>query len=300
MLYAAGIDVGGTNIKYGLVDEEGNVLLEGLTATGGAMAVENVQVVTAMLMTAAASRGMRIGGVGVGVPAIIEEGILTGCGENLPVMDGVALGALLQEQVDVPVLVENDAGLMGLAELRYGAAKGLTDVVFLTVGTGVGGALVIRGDLYGGHRNRGAELGHIRVASPGRPCGCGASGCLEAHASVKALIRDFVEMGGATHADGLYIFSRFLTGDVLSGEVMRRHFGYLGSGIASLINIFSPQKVVIGGGIAEAGEEYIAPIRTEALKLAMKETSAHTKIEGALLGNKAGFMGAAASVLFKG
>lgn len=81
---------------------------------------------------------------------------------------------------------------------------------------------------------------------------------------------------------------------------MRRHFGYLGSGIASLINIFSPQKVVIGGGIAEAGEEYIAPIRTEALKLAMKETSAHTKIEGALLGNKAGFMGAAASVLFKG
>ena len=122
MLYAAGIDVGGTNIKYGLVDEEGNVLLEGLTATGGAMAVENVQAVVKVLLDAAADKDIGIEGIGVGVPAIIEEGILTGCGENLPVMEGVALGALLQEQVDVPVLVENDAGLMGLAVFRYGAA----------------------------------------------------------------------------------------------------------------------------------------------------------------------------------
>ena len=297
MLYAAGIDVGGTNIKYGLVDEGGQVLFEGLRATDGIMAVENVGAVVTALKQAAMERGIVIGGIGIGVPAIMEDGVVTGCGENLPVMEGLALGALVQEQAGLPVVVENDAGLMGLAELRYGAAAGLTDVVFLTVGTGIGGALVVRGMLYSGYRNRGAELGHIRVASPGRPCGCGASGCLEAHASVKALIREYVEMGGEAHADGLFIFSRFREGDVLGKEVMQRHFGYLGSGIASLINIFSPQKVVIGGGITEAGEDYIAPIRGEALRLAMKETSAHTMIEGALLRNKAGFLGAAARAL---
>jgi len=300
MLYAAGIDVGGTNIKYGLVDEEGHILFEGLVATGGMMALENVRAVVEELKQAAVSAGVRIGGVGIGVPAIMEDGIVTGCGENLPAMEGLALGALLQEQTGMPVIVGNDASLMGLAELRYGAAKGLSDVVFLTIGTGIGGALVVKGALYSGYRNRGAELGHIRVASPGRTCGCGATGCLEAHASVKALIREYVEMGGAAHADGAFLFSQFQSGEALGREVMQRHFVYLGSGISSLINIFSPQKVVIGGGITEAGEGYIGPIRAEALRQAMKETSAHTVIEGALLGNKAGFLGAAASVLDAG
>lgn len=293
---AIGIDLGGTNIKYGIADAEGMVLYEGVRPTGGELVLDNLRSVIKELLQVAASREVSVGGIGIGVPAIMDGEVVTGCGENLPAIEGLALASLLQQYAQLPVMIENDAALMGLAEVRFGAAKGLTDVVFLTIGTGVGGALVLNGQLYGGYRNRGAELGHIRVASPGRPCGCGASGCLEAHASVKALVRDYLEAGGAEGADGRMLFSRFLAGDDAAVAAMNRHFEYLGSGIASLINIFSPQKVVIGGGVAEAGEEYIRPIRQQALRIAMKETSAHTLIERAMLGNKAGFLGGVARV----
>jgi len=294
MSYAIGIDIGGTNIKYGIADADGGIVYEGLKATGRPL--ENLKKVIAACRQEALLRRLVIEGIGIGVPAILDGEIVTGCGENLPEIEGLALGVLLQQYAQLPVVVENDANLMGLAEQRFGAARGMIDVVFLTVGTGIGGALVLNGRLYGGHHNRGAELGHIRVDHPGLPCGCGASGCLEAHASVKALIRDYEEKGGEKGVDGRYVFARYLEGDGPAVKAMTRHFDYLGSGIASLINIFSPQKVVIGGGITEAGEDYIHPIRQRALSLAMKETAAHTLIEGALLGNKAGFLGAVARV----
>jgi len=296
MIQAIGIDIGGTNIKYGIAGADGSIVYEGLKDTGRPYVLQRLQEVIAECKAVAVSQGVAIEGIGIGVPAILDGELVTGCGENLPEIEGLALGPLLQSYAQLPVVPENDASLMGLAEQRFGAARGMIDVVFLTVGTGIGGALVLNGRLYGGHRNRGGELGHIRVASPGLPCGCGASGCLEAHASVKALIRDYLEAGGEKGADGRHILLRYLAGDEAAATAMHRHFEYLGSGIASLINIFSPQKVVIGGGIAEAGEDYIAPVRSAALRLAMKETSSHTFIEGAQLGNKAGFLGAVARV----
>jgi glucokinase len=300
MRYAIGLDIGGTNIKYGIVGEKGQVLYEDLRSTTAMPVPDNLKAVITELLIVASSQGLSISGIGVGVPAIIDQGIVTACGGNLPELEGMELGTMLQAYVQVPVVMDNDAQLMGLAELRFGAAKGLTDVVFLTIGTGIGGALVLNGALYSGHGNRGGELGHIRVASPGQPCDCGASGCLEAQASVKALIREYVSAGGEIAADGKLIFSHYAAGDQIAVTVMNRHFTYLGSGVASLINIFSPQKVVIGGGITEAGEDYIRPIRQHALALAMKETAAHTLIEGAMLGNKAGFLGAAAKVFGAG
>jgi glucokinase len=294
MSYAIGIDLGGTNIKYGIVDAGGNILHEGVRATGRVL--DELKAIITGLGEAAASKGLSIDGIGIGVPALMDGEVVTGCGANLPGIEGLALGSMLQEYAGLPVVIGNDASFMGLAELRFGAAKGLTDVVFLTVGTGIGGALVVNGVLYSGYRGRGGELGHIRVASPGLPCGCGASGCLEAHASVKALVRDYVEAGGNGGSDGRLIFSRYLAGEDAAVAAMNLHFEYLGSGIASLINIFSPQKVIIGGGIAEAGGDYIGPVRQQALRLAMKETAAQTLIEPALLGNKAGFLGAAARV----
>jgi glucokinase len=294
MSYAIGIDLGGTNIKYGIVDAGGNILHEGVRATGRVL--DELKAIITGLGEAAASKGLSIEGIGIGVPALMDGEVVTGCGANLPGIEGLALGSMLQEYAGQPVVIGNDASFMGLAELRFGAAKGLTDVVFLTVGTGIGGALVVNGALYSGYRGRGGELGHIRVASPGLPCGCGASGCLEAHASVKALVRDYAEAGGNGGSDGRLIFSRYLAGEDAAVAAMNLHFEYLGSGIASLINIFSPQKVIIGGGIAEAGGDYIGPVRQQALRLAMKETAAQTLIEPALLGNKAGFLGAAARV----
>jgi len=294
MSYAIGIDLGGTTIKYGIVDAGGEILHEGLRATGRVLA--ELKAVITELGEVARTKGLSVEGIGIGVPALMDGEVVTGCGANLPEIEGLALGSVLQQYARLPVVIDNDASLMGLAELHFGAAKGLTDVVFLTVGTGIGGALVVNGGLYSGYRGRGGELGHIRVASPGLPCGCGASGCLEAHASVKALIRDYTDAGGNAGSDGRLIFARYLVGEAAAVTAMNLHFESLGSGIASLINIFSPQKVIIGGGIAEAGEDYIDPIRRRALYLAMKETAAHTLIEPALLGNKAGFLGAAARV----
>ena len=201
--------------------------------------------------------------------------------------------------------VENDANLLGLAEVRYGEGKNREDVVFLTIGTGVGGAMIVDGRLYGGHRNRGAELGHIIVEQNGEKCPCGAKGCLEAHASVLALIRDYKKnlpkriFNNSKNIDGKYIVKKYLEKDPFAIKAMNKHFDYLASGIASYINIFSPQEVIIGGGLSDSGEFYIEKLKQKALKLAMKETSVFTEIKHASLGNKAGFMGASALVFDK-
>ncbi|HMI64195.1 MAG TPA: ROK family protein, partial [Puia sp.] len=244
-------------------------------------------------------------GIGIGVPAIIDEGLVTACTANLPEMEGMPLGSRLATQSGMRVSVGNDANLMGLAEWKFGAARNCTDAIFLTIGTGIGGAMLVNGKLYAGYRNRGAELGHIIVETDGRSCGCGGKGCLEAYASIKALIEDYksnlpeqekdrLEM--ETVITGSLIISRYLESQPAAVLAMRHHFDYLTAGIAGLINIFSPQKLIIGGGISDAGDFYIQQIREQAMNRAMKETSLNTIVELAQLGNKAGFLGAAALV----
>jgi glucokinase len=299
MPYAIGIDLGGTNIKYGLADHLGNILYESIRPTymPDLTVYDNIAGIINGLKAFAVANGLTPAGIGIGVPALIDNGKLTGCFTNLPELEGMALGILLEQQSGIPVSVGNDANLMGLAEWKFGAARGATDAIFLTIGTGIGGAIVANGELYTGYRNRGAELGHIIVEAHGNPCGCGGSGCLEAHASVKALISDYNTLAGQT-ADitGNTIVSQFLNNQQPAVQAMNRHFDYLGVGIAGLINIFSPQLIIIGGGISESGDFYINAIRDRAMKRAMKETSINTTIEAAQLGNKAGFLGAAAQV----
>ena len=334
MSCAIGIDLGGTYIKYGLVDQVGTILYESIRPTylpggppgdrspGDTPAVyDNIINALIELREFAVAKDLSPEGIGIGVPGIVDAGLVTGCATNLPDLEGMALGSRVEKQLGMPVCVENDANLMGLAEWKFGAARNLTDVIFLTIGTGIGGAMIVNGKLYAGYRNRGAELGHIIVALNGLPCGCGGRGCLEAHASVKALIEDYKgcldeyqKTGGdkagegkkegdkteeatpETEITGSLIISRYLDDQPAAVIALNRHFDYLGAGIAGLINIFSPQKLIIGGGISEAGDLYIGPIRQRAMERAMKETSLYTSIEGAQLGNKAGFMGAAALV----
>jgi glucokinase len=250
------------------------------------------------LLEIAAAKQLVIEGIGLGVPGILDGHRVIGCTGNLPELEGVSPAPMLAASFGRKIVVENDANLMGLAEARWGAARGSEDVVFLTIGTGIGGALILDGKLYGGYRKRGAELGHIHVAGGNRPCTCGALGCLEAQASVQALVEEY--KGLLPHAgdavDGKQIVLRYLEGQPAAVTAMNRHFNYLASGVASLINIFAPQKLIIGGGISEAGDFYVNKIREMALLLAMKETSEYTVIESAGLGNKAGFLGAAALV----
>jgi len=335
MSYAIGIDLGGTQIKYGLVDDRGGIVAASMCATGSqrdgrsSRVMVNLNTAVAEMLDVARVKGCVVEGIGVGAPGIIDGDLVLACGGNLPEMEGVALGPKMAETFGMRVVVNNDANCMGLAEARWGTAQAVGDVVFLTVGTGVGGALILDGRLYGGYRNRGTELGHIHVAGGERPCTCGAVGCLEAQASVTALVEDYkhladrgsmqdegmaADMGGGKSAgagltgdeslsmsgrnaiDGKEIVRRYLAGESAAVRALQLHFDYLASGVASLINIFAPQKLIIGGGISESGDFYISEIRERAMKLAMKETSEYTVIEAARLGNNAGFLGAAALV----
>jgi glucokinase len=306
MSSAIGIDLGGTFIKYGLVDETGAILYESIRPTylpGAQTGVfDNLLEIITELREQALLKKLQPEGIGIGAPGIIDDGIVIGCAANLPDLEGMALGSGIEQQVGIPVWVENDATLMGLAEWKFGAARNLTDVLFLTIGTGIGGAIVADGKLYSGYRHRGGELGHIIVDLNGLPCGCGGKGCLEAHASVKALIDDYKALssrqapGGGKEITGNLIISAYLEQQPAAIMAMNRHFDYLAAGITGLINIFAPRKLIIGGGISEAGDFYVGEIRQRVMKRVMKETSLYTDIERAQLGNKAGFMGAAALV----
>jgi len=306
MRYAIGIDLGGTNIKYALVAEDGKILFESITPTQAEQSrdvvINNLEYCCQQLLEIANEKDLEISGIGIGTPGIIDNGLVLGGAENLPEWESLPLGGILNRRLNQDVYVDNDANMMGLAEVRYGEADDVDDAVFLTIGTGVGGAMVLNGKLYGGHRNRGAELGHIIVNPNGELCDCGAKGCLEAHASVTALIRDYKKMlrGGkktiSDTIDGMYIVQQYKKNEAEAIEALNMHFDYLAMGVASYINVFSPQKVIIGGGISEAGAFYIEEVQKRALKMAMNETSVFSRIVKAHLGNKAGFIGAAALV----
>ena len=305
---AIGIDLGGTNIKYALISKKGDVFYESICPTcaenGRNAVIESIRFCISELVGIARTLHKNIIGAGIGTPGIIDNGLVLGGAENLPEWESLPLAGILSRGLDFSIFVDNDANLMCLGEVRFGEKENLEDVIFFTIGTGVGGAMILNGNLYGGHRNRGAELGHVIVNPKGAVCSCGNRGCLEAQASVTALIRDYKKLCGTKKIsnikiDGKYIVDKYLKNEKEAIAAMNIHFDYLAIGIASFINVFSPQMIVIGGGIAEAGEFYINEIKKRALKIAMKETSIFTKITKAKLGNQAGFFGAAALVFDK-
>lgn len=305
MKHAVALDIGGTNIKYALVAENGEIIYES-SKPAKSIDVEpdlitHLKAIVGEVLNSASSANIDICGIGIGVPSVIDDGVVL-FANNLPELDNKNLRDIIQEHFHIPVFVDNDANLMGLGEVRFGYAHNISDAVFLTIGTGIGGALILNGKLYGGYHNRGTELGHIVVNCNGKACSCGARGCLEAHASVNVLIEEYKSLlhrdkqYDDTTIDGKYIVYQYLKGERIAATVMENHFHYLAVGIISFINVFAPQKVIIGGGISESGDFYIMKIRNIVEQQVMKETSCYTTIERASLGNKAGFLGAAALV----
>jgi len=304
MRYAVGIDLGGTFVKFALVSENGDILFDDKLSIGGKALrddiLNTVSKAIGLVVQKAGELNVKLVGIGFGSPGIVDGGIVHGGADNLNGWEKINISERYSQEFGLPVLVDNDANVMGLGEAVYGAAKGCTDVIFLTVGTGIGGAIVMNGQLYGGYKNRGTEMGHVTIDHKGIACNCGGRGCLEAYASTNALIGQYAKRSGKNESEinGHYIVEKFQAGEAAAVECMEEHTDYLGHAIAGFINTFSPQKVIIGGGISEAGQFYIDMIKKSAFSYVMPDCSRFTDVVGATLGNSAGCLGAA-SLIFK-
>lgn len=302
--YAVGIDLGGTFIKFALVSDSGEVIFTSKLAIGSSSTrddiLETIRKAIDMSMEVASHKSLPVSGIGIGSPGVCCDGVVVGGADNLNGWVDVHLSEMFSSKFNLPVLIDNDANVMGLGEAVFGAAQNCTDVIFLTVGTGIGGAIVADGKLYGGYKNRGTEMGHVTIDHKGIACNCGGRGCLEAYASTGALLRQYAEATGKNESelDGFYLVQQFKEGEEAAVKCMEDHTDYLGHGIAGFINTFAPQKVVIGGGISEAGQFYIDMIKKSAMSYAMPDCAANTDVVAATLGNMAGCLGAA-SLIFR-
>jgi glucokinase len=311
--YTVGMDLGGTKILAAVVDAQGRIVAEAKVKTQpkeGPDAVIGRMIETAQQAARKASADWsEIAGVGVGAPGPLdpETGIVRHA-PNLPGWQEVPLAKRLSRGLGVPVYLENDVNLGTLGEYRLGAGRGTRDMVGIFVGTGVGGGLILDGELRGGYRHAAAEVGHMIVLADGPVCGCGKRGCLEAVASRTAIDRDLrLAIAAGRHSvvskrlkrkgritSGL-LASAWREGDALVVEVMARAQWYLGLLTASIVNLIDPEMIVFGGGVVEAlGEEFLAPIRVTARQYFIQQAGAdRVQIVAARLGDDAGVLGAA-------
>lgn len=307
-----GIDLGGSQIKFGIVSSSGEILTEGKISSfvdyGRKKILENLVTVIKNLLTEAAKRKIKISGIGIGTPGTVDQktGRVVGACPNIPGWVGVNLKQFLQKKFKIPVFVDNDANLMTLAENRLGAGKGYKDVLGLTIGTGIGGGIVLGGKLFRGKNFAAGEIGHTIVVSNGLKCKCGSRGCLEAYAAAPAMVRGARSSigennsllkklaGGKTDriTPGI-IFEASSRNDRLARNIVKEATDFLSSGVASAVNLLNPEVVILGGGILDLKSNFLKETRRKALQKAFPSTTKNLKIVKAALGNKAGFLGAA-------
>ncbi len=282
-----GVDVGGTKMAAG-VSVAGSRLEAVVRAATPPHQEDLVEGLVALVLDAVAASPEPVRAVGVGVPSLIDRAsghVLMSVNAELA---GLALRALLQERLGLPVAVDNDGNLAVLAEQRAGAARGRQNVALLTLGTGIGGGLVLDGEVYRGGRGTGAELGHITVQADGPPCQghCPNHGCLETFVSGTAIAR---EAGGR---DAPTVARLADEGDSEAAAVLERAGRWLGVGLAALANVLNPDVFVIGGGVGEVGERILVPARAELAARALPP-NADAPVLAAAFGNQAGMVGGA-------
>jgi glucokinase len=308
MTLACGIDVGGTKIAGGVVDEAGSVVEE-LQVTSPATDVHAIEAAIEKLVTELATRH-QIEAVGVGAAGYIDKSrSVVLFAPNLALRD-LDLKADLETTLGLPVVVENDANAAAWGEFQFGAGHDVDDLLLVTVGTGVGGGVVLDGSLYRGAFGVGAEIGHMRVVPDGIRCGCGNRGCFEMYASGSALVREAraaVRAGSLLAADlldraggdvdaitGPLITEAAQDADPFALEQLASVGRWLGEGIASLAAVLDPAVVVIGGGVSAADDLLLEPVRQAfATQLTGRGHRPMLEIRKARLGNRAGLIGAA-------
>ena len=218
---------------------------------------------------------------------------MVGTNGKIPGYEGTQIGRELEEAFGLPVTALNDANAAALGECFAGRAKGMEDVVMLTLGTGVGGGVIIGGKIYGGMRGIAGELGHFTLYQDGEPCACGKRGCYENYASATALVRAAQRAAEETDMDGRTVFGRAAQGDARMLGVISRWLDDVAAGITGLVHIFNPRMVLIGGGISAQEKLLIEPLRQRVLSQVMPRFAQGLCLERASLSNDAGLIGAA-------
>ncbi len=305
MVYV-GIDVGGTGLKAGVVDQNGKMLSKVSCPTGverGHEAVVNDMAQLALKAIAESGCSLdEVHSIGIGIPGVLDPrtGIVPFC-TNLGWHD-VPVIQLMQKVIDKPVFVDNDATVAALAESVAGVSAGVKDSVFLTLGTGVGGGIVVGGKVYSGAHGVGSELGHMMVVVGGEKCTCGNYGCWERYASATALIRMGGEeakkhpesiLAGRDNLNAKDVMDAAKAGDVAGLAAFDQYTTYLAAGIVNIINFIDPEVIAIGGGVSAAGEFLLEPVREKVKAMAFYKSMPYARIELAVLGNDAGIIGAA-------
>ena len=315
MRVTAGVDFGGTNIKIGLVTPRGQVRHETIVPTRTwqrpAAFVEGLaMVVTRMLQRE--HRRCRLEGIGIGAPGLIDatRGRIHRL-VNVPGgWEGIALGRLVSRRMRCVCVVDNDANVVALGEWRFGAGRGATHVVMVTLGTGVGGGLIVEGRLVRGAAGSAGEIGHVPIRPDGPRCGCGSRGCVEAFVGTRALRRRtralIRQHPGSVLARFVARERQGLTPELLSraaragdrhAQTLWREVGMeLGQALAGVVNLLNPERIIIGGGVANAWPWFAPSLRRTVRARAFAVPAAAARIVNAQLGDQAGVVGAASLV----
>lgn len=304
-----GADLGGTKLLAGAVDAELGVQARAKREVGGLDAGALLETIASAVEEVRAAAGGEVAAVGFGIPCTIDSarGVAVASRhlpiENLPFRD------LMAERLDVPVAVDNDGNATAVAEHRHGAARGCADALVLTIGTGIGGGLILGDRVYRGAHGAAGELGHVVIDADGPECpgDCPGRGCLEALASGTALAREGARIAserpdsglGRAAADGREVTGALVTelahdGDLAAIEAVHLIGAHLGVGIAGFVNVFDPEVVVVGGGVMAAGDLLLDPVREVVAATALAPARDAVRIVPARFGAEAGMIGAAA------
>ncbi len=304
-----GIDVGGTNVKIALVNDKGGIVYSNSIPTRAEMGYEytvnSMKDAIRELLKETNTQAKDIEGMGFGFPGQIDcqNGVVR-LAPNIPGWVDVPIAKIMEDEFGIPTRVDNDVRCAALGELNFGAGQGCENLICITVGTGIGSGLIVNGKLVRGASNAAGEIGHIKLDITGGPlCGCGDRGCLEAFASgpsIVAMAEEYIKGGKSTKYRELanpditpYVVSvAAQQGDAVAKRIFTIVGEYIGVGLASVVNLLNPEKIIIGGGVAAAGDILMNPIKETLVKRAMPISGAAVEVVPAQLGNTAGVIGA--------
>lgn len=314
MTYKVGVDIGGTNTKIGIVNEHGNILakksIKTLSLNGVQKTMERIWDTIKKLLSDLQLNEDDLIGVGMGIPGPVKDRKIVGFFANFTWERDLNISEIFEKISNKKTRLDNDVNVIALGEAKFGAGKGSKTSVTIALGTGIGGGIYVDGSLISGASGAGGEIGHMKIVPNGKLCGCGQRGCFEAYASATGLEREARSRLEVNKKNNLYkkingdlysleakdIFDVAKEGDQFSLELVDYEAEYLAMGIGNILNIINPEKIILGGGVALAGDILLDKVKEKLPNYALPVTLNNFEIVIGTLGNDAGILGAAALI----